>query len=161
MTVTYVKEGYGGTFSVNVKKPSVKFSSSVLAGEIGKSLTLRAASDPEGLEVTFFTEDKEKAEISGNLITPLSEGKIKIFASITYNGVTYTDEAVLSASEKPVLGDLDGNGRADAADALTILQYSVKKITLLPEQTAVADLNGDGRVTVTDALLTLKASLAA
>ena len=95
------------------------------------------------------------------MITPLSEGKIKIFASITYNGVTYTDEAVLSASEKPVLGDLDGNGRADAADALTILQYSVKKITLLPEQTAVADLNGDGRVTVTDALLTLKASLAA
>ena len=91
VTVTYVKEGYGGTFSVNVKKPSVKFSSSVLAGEIGKPLTLRAASDPEGLEVTFFTEDKEKAEISGNLITPLSEGKIKIFASITYNGVTYTD----------------------------------------------------------------------
>lgn len=161
VTVTYVKEGYGGTFSVNVKKPSVKFSSSVLAGEIGKPLTLRAASDPEGLEVTFFTEDKEKSEISGNLITPLSEGKIKIFASITYNGVTYTDVAVLSASEKPVLGDLDGNGRADAADALTILQYSVKKITLLPEQTAVADLNGDGRVTVTDALLTLKASLAA
>ena len=48
--------------------------------------------------------------------------------------------AAANETEHPIRwGDVDLNGRIDAADALLVLKYAVGKIDLTPEQVAVAD----------------------
>ena len=53
---------------------------------------------------------------------------------------------------KPVAGDVDGNGKVDANDALVVLQSTVNNTKLTEKQKATADVNGDGKVNSTDAL---------
>ncbi len=53
-------------------------------------------------------------------------------------------------------GDVDGNKTTGAADALAILQYVVKKITLTQTQKTASDVNYDGMVNAGDAQEVLK-----
>ena len=55
-----------------------------------------------------------------------------------------------------LLGDLDGNGKVAAVDALQILQHAVGKRTLTAIQKSLGDLNGDGLVNAKDALQVLR-----
>ena len=66
---------------------------------------------------------------------------------------------VLKTLGIPYLGDLNGDGKVDATDALLALQDSVKLTQLSDEQRAKADLNGDGKVDATDALEMLQKSV--
>lgn len=61
----------------------------------------------------------------------------------------------------PVLlpGDVNGDGKVDAADALMALQDSVDLTHLDDAQRAQADLNGDGKVDAADALKMLQKSV--
>ncbi len=54
------------------------------------------------------------------------------------------------------LGDVNGNGSVEAADALTALQGSTKKVTLKAVEMTAADLPPDGTVTAGDALRILQ-----
>ena len=54
------------------------------------------------------------------------------------------------------LGDVNGDGYIDAADALLCLRASVGLITLTPEQEAAADVNHDGLIDAGDAILILR-----
>ncbi len=60
--------------------------------------------------------------------------------------------------EPPVvmLGDVDGNGRVEAADALLVLQAATNKIQLNATQATAADVNSDKDITANDALLILQ-----
>lgn len=58
----------------------------------------------------------------------------------------------------PMMGDIDGDGRVMAGDALLALQAAMGKITLTPGEAWTADVDGDGRVTMLDALLILQAA---
>lgn len=53
-------------------------------------------------------------------------------------------------------GDVDGNGRLDAADAEVILQKTVSAAVLGQSEEAAADVNHDGVVDVRDAILVLQ-----
>ncbi len=53
-------------------------------------------------------------------------------------------------------GDLNGDGKADAKDALAVLKSAVGKQTLTAEQKKTADLNGDGSINAKDAKIILK-----
>ena len=53
-------------------------------------------------------------------------------------------------------GDVNGDEKVDAKDALEILKAAVDKITLTDEQKALADVNGDKAVDAKDALLVLR-----
>ncbi len=53
-------------------------------------------------------------------------------------------------------GDVSGNARLEAADALLILQSVVGKITLNEQAATAADMNGDGVITPVDALAVLR-----
>ncbi len=64
--------------------------------------------------------------------------------SLTVLGATYT------------WGDVDGNGKINATDALRILQYSVGKITFSDAQLAVANVSATGKINAEDALMILK-----
>ena len=54
------------------------------------------------------------------------------------------------------LGDVNGDGKINATDALLVLRSFAKKITLTPEQTIRADVNRDNKVNATDALKILR-----
>ena len=57
------------------------------------------------------------------------------------------------------LGDVDGNGKIEAADARLALRASVKLETLTAEQTLAANVDGDAFVTSADARLILRAAV--
>lgn len=54
------------------------------------------------------------------------------------------------------LGDVDGNGTVNAADAVMVLRSDAGLTTLTAEQTAAADINGDGTVNASDAVQILR-----
>lgn len=54
------------------------------------------------------------------------------------------------------LGDLDGNGKIESADARLALRAAVKLETLTEEQMTLADVDKDGLVTASDARLILR-----
>ena len=57
-----------------------------------------------------------------------------------------------------VLGDVDGNGQVDMADALFVAMYSLDQSIVLPNGGDISrgDVNGDGLVDVADAVLLLR-----
>ena len=57
-----------------------------------------------------------------------------------------------------VLGDVDGNGQVDIADALFVAMYSLDSSIILPNNGDISrgDVNGDGMVDVADAVLLLR-----
>ena len=52
-----------------------------------------------------------------------------------------------------ILGDVNGDGSADIADALMISRYDAGLTDLNDSQLAVGDVNGDGEVNIADALM--------
>ena len=57
------------------------------------------------------------------------------------------------------LGDINGDGKIDAVDALLALQHSVQLSVLEGDKLTAADVNRDGRVDASDALLMLQHSV--
>ena len=55
-----------------------------------------------------------------------------------------------------LVGDVDLNGRVNADDAMDILKYDVKKITLDAIQSVIADVDKNGKVNADDAMDILK-----
>lgn len=66
---------------------------------------------------------------------------------------------VLKTLGIPYLGDVNGDGKVDASDALLALQDSVELTQLNEEQRQKADMNGDGKVDASDALAMLQKSV--
>ncbi len=67
-------------------------------------------------------------------------------------------EAALKALEF-TLGDINNDGKIDAADALLALQHSVKLITLEGNKATAADVNHDDKIDAADALKILQFSV--
>ena len=68
-------------------------------------------------------------------------------------------QAAYEALGDATAGDLDGDMRITANDALIVLQHSVGKRTLTDVQKKVSDVNKDGKVNAVDALMILQASV--
>ena len=58
-----------------------------------------------------------------------------------------------------VLGDVNGDGKIDAKDALQVLKYSVKKVEFTQEQKLAAEVDGKEGIDAKDALQILKYSV--
>jgi hypothetical protein len=58
--------------------------------------------------------------------------------------------------EDTTYGDINGDAKVDAVDALTVLQAAVGKTTLTQKQTLLADVDGNGDIDAGDALQILK-----
>ncbi len=73
------------------------------------------------------------------------------------NGLRYEERSFLDDPDYVYQkGDLDGNQKANAVDALWVLHYVVGKWELTPEQITAADMNEDGAINAKDALEILK-----
>ena len=69
------------------------------------------------------------------------------------------DEAIKAGDVGDVvMGDVDGDGIANAKDALMVLQAAAGSVELTSAQTKAADFNGDGVISAKDALAILKAA---
>ena len=59
----------------------------------------------------------------------------------------------------PAYGDVNGDEKIDAKDALMVLKNAVGKLELNESQTVVADVSGDGKIDAKDALYILRFSV--
>ena len=68
-------------------------------------------------------------------------------------------QSLKPATPQVVLGDLNGDGTVEVADAVVALQFAVGIGTPTPAQVQAGDLNGDGSIDVADVLLILRLAL--
>lgn len=85
-------------------------------------------------------------------------GKSYIFTVYRYGELAAVDVEIIdyNPEPEPLLGDVDGNGVVEIADALMVLRRAMGIEALTEEQLAVADVNNDGFVDAADALVIMR-----
>lgn len=102
-------------------------------------------------ELVFHDNPDDATWLHGHL-RELAARTVRAFCEIF--GLTFVDPYA-----KRELGDVNGDGRVDTADARLVLQAAVEKIELSEAEAAAADVNGDDRVDTTDARLILQGAV--
>ncbi len=74
-------------------------------------------------------------------------------ASVSNTDTTGTD---VTGTDVLFYGNLNGDGKVDAKDALMILKNAVQKLEFTEEQVAFADVYQDGKIDAKDALYVLR-----
>ncbi len=107
---------------------------------------------------------KQKVEPGKSAEPPLVEkaGYIFVKWEPSYENVT-ANMTVTAAwvpeppKEKPIiLGDVNGDGTIDSADALLVIKTSIGLIELSTRQKQAADVNGDGYINAGDAIIVIR-----
>lgn len=119
--------------------------------------------DPEKTGVYSFTfsinnlkDETIYYRLDESVLTPGLFGyNDEIYMDISDMPLDASVEYAISAS--PLFYDYSGDGSVDVNDALAVLQYANKKVTLSPSQALNADFDGDGKVTTNDAQILLAA----
>ncbi|MBR4868788.1 MAG: hypothetical protein IKU10_06490, partial [Clostridia bacterium] len=126
-----------------------------------KIAELKAAAEQEAA-------NKAAAQVVIDQIAALKRGDSQAIAAAreAYDALTDAQKALvtnlawLEELEIPVFegmyGDVDGNEKSDATDALDVLKSVVGKIVFTNEQNEAGDVNDDGKVNAEDALMILK-----
>lgn len=92
-----VTDNGDGTFTVtSAAQPDVVLNKSNATINVGDTLKLKAAVIPAGTAVTWTSSAGTKASVSNGIVTGLDEGSATITASITVDGVTYTDTCAVT-----------------------------------------------------------------
>ena len=96
VTVTY--RGLTTSYSITVKKPSVKLQKEQIEGGI----RLSATTDPAGQVIQWTSLNPQVAYFEGSELRAVGAGTATIKASMAYNGVTYSDTTTITvlAEEK-------------------------------------------------------------
>ncbi len=110
--------------------------------------TEEPSADPTDHEECFF--HRHTVTVKG-----VKEGSTVLQVVVADDGIEHIVDLTINVVAAPA-GDVDGNGKTEAADALMILKQVVGKITLTQAQMTAADLNGDGEVGAADALCVLR-----
>lgn len=116
--------------------------------------------------VVLKSSDEAIATIDSNgNITAVSAGKVKITAILDETLVAKCDLSVIAETPSPtespieienVFGDVDGNMKVDAADALEVLKYAARLRDLSEKEFFNADVTKSNSVDASDALKILK-----
>ena len=91
-----------------------------------------------------FTPESEDEYVKVTLILDLSA-----WDKVTKEGATYTIK--VDPVDQALIGDVNGDGKVDTADATEIQKYSIDLPTADGFIVAAADVNGDGRISILDA----------
>lgn len=91
----YIKQG--GAEPV----PSVLINTHAVTVVDGDTVTLTATTVPSGETVTWSSSDNTKASVANGVVTGEAEGQAIITASITVDGVTYTDTCTVVVEVAP------------------------------------------------------------
>lgn len=141
-----------------VRVTGIRFEETTHTLMMGSTVTLQPIIAPDDATVknlTWVSSDEQTATISRTgIVTALSVGETTITATTVDGGYSAEIKIIVTAAAQ--LGDVNGDGYIDAADALLCLRASVGLITLTPEQEAAADVNHDGLIDAGDAILILR-----
>lgn len=141
-----------------VRVTGIRFDEPTHTLMMGSTVTLQPIIAPDDATVknlTWVSSDEQTATVSRTgIVTALSVGETTITATTVDGGYSAEIKIIVTAAAQ--LGDVNGDGYIDAADALLCLRASVGLITLTPEQEAAADVNHDGLVDAGDAILILR-----
>lgn len=141
-----------------VRVTGIRFDEPTHTLMMGSTVTLQPIIAPDDATVknlTWVSSDEQTATVSRTgIVTALSVGETTITATTVDGG--YSAEIKITVTAAAQLGDVNGDGYIDAADALLCLRASVGLITLTPEQEAAADVNHDGLIDAGDAILILR-----
>ena len=107
------------------------------------------------VEIVFPDHVWDAGEVTKEA-TETEEG-VKTFTCTVCKGTK--TESIPKLEKDYILGDVDGNGYIEAADARLALRASVGLETLSDEQTVIADVDGSGEIGSDDARLILRASV--
>ena len=140
-----------------VRVTGIRFDEPTHTLMMGSTVTLQPIIAPDDATVknlTWVSSDEQTATVSRTgIVTALSVGETTITATTVDGGYSAEIKIIVTAAAQ--LGDVNGDGYIDAADALLCLRASVGLITLTPEQEAAADVNHDGLIDADDAILFL------
>lgn len=141
-----------------VRVTGIRFDEPAHTLMMGSTVTLQPIIAPDDATVknlTWVSSDEQTATVSRTgIVTALSVGETTITATTVDGGYSAEIKIIVTAAAQ--LGDVNGDGYIDAADALLCLRASVGLITLTPEQEAAADVNHDGLIDAGDAILILR-----
>ena len=141
-----------------VRVTGIRFDEPTHTLMMGSTVTLQPIIAPDDATVknlTWVSSDEQIATVSRTgIVTALSVGETTITATTVDGGYSAEIKIIVTAAAQ--LGDVNGDGYIDAADALLCLRASVGLITLTPEQEAAADVNHDGLIDAGDAILILR-----
>ena len=141
-----------------VRVTGIRFDEPTHTLMMGSTVTLQPIIAPDDATVknlTWVSSDEQTATVSRTgIVTALSVGETTITATTVDGGYSAEIKIIVTAAAQ--LGDVNGDGYIDAADALICLRASVGLITLTLEQEAAADVNHDGLVDAGDAILILR-----
>ncbi len=166
--ITATVNGKSAICTVTVSQPiipltGISLSKTVVTLEKGKTETLTVSYNPtnttENKAVTWKTSNQQVATIVNGKITAIGSGTAIITATV---GSKSASCKVTVPTQKPVvdylLGDVDGNGKIEAQDAVMILKYVAHNIELTPKQLLAANTtkDKDGTVNASDAVQILK-----
>lgn len=141
-----------------VRVTGIRFEEPTHTLMMGSTVTLQPIIAPDDATVknlTWVSSDEQTATVSRTgIVTALSVGETTITATTVDGGYSAEIKIIVTAAAQ--LGDVNGDGYIDSADALLCLRASVGLITLTPEQEAAADVNHDGLIDAGDAILILR-----
>lgn len=141
-----------------VRVTGIRFDEPTHTLMMGSTVTLQPIIAPDDATVknlTWVSSDEQTATVSRTgIVTALSVGETTITATTVDGGYSAEIKIIVTAAAQ--LGDVNGDGYIDAADALLCLRASVGLVTLTPEQKTAADVNHDGLVDAGDAILILR-----
>ena len=145
--------------AARVRVTGVSFGETKHEIPMGGTAKLTATIAPAGATVktlVWTSDDPGIASVSRTgIVTAVSVGTTKIHAT-SVDG-NHSAEVTVTVTAAPQLGDVNGDGYIDSADAMLCLRYSVglaKELT--EEQKRAADVNKDGFVDAGDAIKILR-----
>lgn len=131
-----------------VRVTGIRFDEQTHTLMMGSTVTLQPIIAPDDATVknlTWVSSDEQTATVSRTgIVTALSVGETTITATTVDGGYSAEIKIIVTAAAQ--LGDVNGDGYIDSADALLCLRASVGLITLTPEQETAADVNHDGLI---------------
>ncbi len=108
----------------------------------------------DAIPATITAADREAIEAARaafDALTPLQKALV-----LGLEKLEKAEKELSKLPVGPVRGDVDGDNKTSAADALEVLKAVVGKIQLTDDQKVIADLNGDGSIGADDALIILR-----
>ena len=144
--------------AARVRVTGVSFGETKHEIPMGGTATLTATITPADATVKtliWTSSDEGVATVSRTgIVTALSVGETTIRAT-SVDGNFYA-EITVTVTAKAQLGDVNGDGYIDSADAMLCLRSAVGLKKLTEEQKSAADVNKDGFVDAGDAIKILR-----
>ncbi len=123
--------------------------------KVAQNIKIMPTNNTENNETIWSSSNESIATIDKNgKITCKANGTTTISAKIGDFTASYT----LTVKQAPpyTIGHVNDDGKVNTLDAVRILQYVAKKVTLTEAQMLAADTNKDGRVNTLDAVRILQ-----